>query len=627
MVAEYRSPDPLDPLSAYSGLSLFPRTFGVAPEPLKSHEPDSDLDAIHNRLKTMALKSPSKLLAQAKTITVDASVLLNSEIAKCEEKKAGAAKDKESLQERRPALGRKRARFSIKPDITQPAVILEPNLDIDQLKDPEEFFSAYERLENATRELQKQIGGMSMDFDQRNRSTTARQRRPGILGRSVRYKHRYSSVNSENNENVVTSQETFESGIVSPLNVISQCENGQNLALQERELAGSMDEPENKVSQILDELLSGNFEDLEGDAAVSLLQKRLQIKPIDLEKLTLPDLQGFQKTDAKSSRKNMPKPRNALMDIGNLLKGISSETPMKMIHEAESSVHHRASPTPPRSPFSPLSLLQRRLLQSKPSSDPFSVPDFGEGDIATAKTGSPEVAIGDFTCTSQTVVQGKSSRLSVGVDISSSGTCVGILDNVGGTNMDNEVIDEQFSEHDADIYPHSNGSNNLEEKVEDMLGTVEVVASQKPNRIMADSNQSSPLVIEDSAVHGLYRASNNIPEQQKEESAKVSLNEHIEVKSRQPKEHKRKKLSHRQSLAGAGLLWKSGVRRSTRIRTRPLEYWKGERLLYGRIHESLATVIGLKYASPTKEGGEPTLKVKSYVSDEYKELVELAALH
>ncbi|KAF5441905.1 hypothetical protein F2P56_037142 [Juglans regia] len=592
MVAEYRSPDPLDPLSAYSGLSLFPRTFGVAPEPLKSHEPDSDLDAIHNRLKTMALKSPSKLLAQAKTITVDASVLLNSEIAKCEEKKAGAAKDKESLQERRPALGRKRARFSIKPDITQPAVILEPNLDIDQLKDPEEFFSAYERLENATRELQKQIGGMSMDFDQRNRSTTARQRRPGILGRSVRYKHCYSSVNSENNENVVTSQETFESGIVSPLNVISQCENGQNLALQERELAGSMDEPENKVSQILDELLSGNFEDLEGDAAVSLLQKRLQIKPIDLEKLTLPDLQGFQKTDAKSSRKNMPKPRNALMDIGNLLKGISSETPMKMIHEAESSVHHRASPTPPRSPFSPLSLLQRRLLQSKPSSDPFSVPDFGEGDIATAKTGSPEVAIGDFTCTSQTVVQ-----------------------------------DEQFSEHDADIYPHSNGSNNLEEKVEDMLGTVEVVASQKPNRIMADSNQSSPLVIEDSAVHGLYRASNNIPEQQKEESAKVSLNEHIEVKSRQPKEHKRKKLSHRQSLAGAGLLWKSGVRRSTRIRTRPLEYWKGERLLYGRIHESLATVIGLKYASPTKEGGEPTLKVKSYVSDEYKELVELAALH
>lgn len=41
----------------------------------------------------------------------------------------------------------------------------------------------------------------------------------------------------------------------------------------------------------------------------------------------------------------------------------------------------------------------------------------------------------------------------------------------------------------------------------------------------------------------------------------------------------------------------------------------------------LATVIGLKYASPAKEDGKRTLKVKSYVSDEYKELVDHAALH
>lgn len=41
----------------------------------------------------------------------------------------------------------------------------------------------------------------------------------------------------------------------------------------------------------------------------------------------------------------------------------------------------------------------------------------------------------------------------------------------------------------------------------------------------------------------------------------------------------------------------------------------------------LATVIGLKYASPAKEDGKPTLKVKSYVADEFKELVDLAALH
>ena len=41
----------------------------------------------------------------------------------------------------------------------------------------------------------------------------------------------------------------------------------------------------------------------------------------------------------------------------------------------------------------------------------------------------------------------------------------------------------------------------------------------------------------------------------------------------------------------------------------------------------LATVIGLKYVSPAKGNGQPTLKVKSLVSSEYNELVELAALH
>ena len=39
-------------------------------------------------------------------------------------------------------------------------------------------------------------------------------------------------------------------------------------------------------------------------------------------------------------------------------------------------------------------------------------------------------------------------------------------------------------------------------------------------------------------------------------------------------------------LAEAGTYWESGVRRSSRIKMRPLEYWKGERFLYGRVHES-----------------------------------------
>lgn len=56
--------------------------------------------------------------------------------------------------------------------------------------------------------------------------------------RSVRYKHRYSSVISENEENVRSSQEPFESGIVIPIDDMPQHETDQNVVSHESELAG-----------------------------------------------------------------------------------------------------------------------------------------------------------------------------------------------------------------------------------------------------------------------------------------------------------------------------------------------------------------------------------------------------
>ena len=41
----------------------------------------------------------------------------------------------------------------------------------------------------------------------------------------------------------------------------------------------------------------------------------------------------------------------------------------------------------------------------------------------------------------------------------------------------------------------------------------------------------------------------------------------------------------------------------------------------------LPTVIGLKYIPPGESSDNPVLQVKSYVGDEYKELVDVAALH
>jgi hypothetical protein len=41
----------------------------------------------------------------------------------------------------------------------------------------------------------------------------------------------------------------------------------------------------------------------------------------------------------------------------------------------------------------------------------------------------------------------------------------------------------------------------------------------------------------------------------------------------------------------------------------------------------LPTVIGMKYASPGKGEGKASLKVKSFVSEEHKVLVDLVSLH
>ncbi|KAI3923620.1 hypothetical protein MKW98_011250 [Papaver atlanticum] len=118
-----------------------------------------------------------------------------------------------------------------------------------------------------------------------------------------------------------------------------------------------------------------------------------------------------------------------------------------------------------------------------------------------------------------------------------------------------------------------------------------------------------------------------LAEQHDETLPELYLNKNKKKKA-SPQNKRERQITRQRSLEGAGTKWESGVRRRTRDRIRPLEYWKGERLLYGRGHESLLTVIGVKYDSPPKSKLEkPTFRVKSYVSDEYKELVENAALH
>ena len=139
---------------------------------------------------------------------------------------------------------------------------------------------------------------------------------------------------------------------------------------------------------MLDGLLHCDSEDLEGDGAITLLQERLQIKPIALEKFSVPDFPDKQMVDLKSLQGNKSKPRKALSDIDNLLKGMSmnmnKKTPLKKA--VQCPVQQLASPTPPRSPFASLSLLQKHISQSKQSMDPFSAHEI---DHLSSKNYSP----------------------------------------------------------------------------------------------------------------------------------------------------------------------------------------------------------------------------------------------
>ncbi|RVW28988.1 Centromere protein C [Vitis vinifera] len=380
MANDRRSSDLADPLLGYFGLSLFPRTFRDSSTVSKPSGHDN-IESLHSYLQSMALRSPTKLLEQAKSILDGGSELLNPNFPSDVASEDNCGPISEKLKEKSP-----RAKACLRP---QPTMVLEPSLDIDKLQDPEEYFLAHEKLENAKKELQRQRGGVLMDLNQYNLSTTARHRRPGILGRSVSYKHHYSSLVSDNDENLMPSPATVEQKIVSPSNYSSQVEMmDPNVALQERELTETVDpsveslereltvsvtQAENKVDEILDELLSGNCQDLDGDGALTFLQERLQIKPIDLDKLCLPELHDIQRNEFKSSGGNWLRHRDSLSDIKTMLEGLSSKTPIKKGQVVESFVHTLASPTPPKSPFASICLLKRHILQSNLTSDPFSV--------------------------------------------------------------------------------------------------------------------------------------------------------------------------------------------------------------------------------------------------------------
>ncbi|GAU22500.1 hypothetical protein TSUD_296190 [Trifolium subterraneum] len=100
------------------------------------------------------MRSPAKLVEQAKSMLedkLDSYTENPTSTQDLENEDVFAAEEDEELpRKRRQGLGlnRARPRFSIKPTKKSSVEDLLPILDIKNLKDPEEFFAAHERLES-----------------------------------------------------------------------------------------------------------------------------------------------------------------------------------------------------------------------------------------------------------------------------------------------------------------------------------------------------------------------------------------------------------------------------------------------------------------------------------------------
>ncbi|XP_077211731.1 centromere protein C-like isoform X2 [Tasmannia lanceolata] len=574
------------------------------------------------------------------------------------------ANDEGQPPRRRPALGRKRAQFSFKAGQSEPTSQAEPSFNIDNLQDPNEFFAAFEMRENAKKELKKLRGETSTEPIHHHNSTATRPRRPGILGKRFTYKHLYPAP-ADNMENLALSQEIFKVKSPPPskatpdmlleatdgFGASKEKENtgGEFLAVSQGK--GSLTEMENRIGSILDELMY-TCRDLGGDETATLLQEKLNIKPLILDKLSLPDLSSVQINDRKPSN---PRCRKSFSVLQQSIKAmVSRKTPVKGPRRVESPTFSKTS----RSPSSLMPTLQRRISQLDPTRDPFSMPldfDMSPVENTTVVEGvghslSPPIDITGLStndhATSEKIDLQRSSfsgklpapMLEGDNSFENNINSPKLLTEESAFPFEKPLSDNSYRfDSDMDVTP--NGlDTSLQDKEKNMLP--EPSASQEPDLLLesptiqtahSSGNQSdhaSPTAETVPPMGGHSENPSILSEQNNEElqePASILPNRRKEPKTATRRGRKKAELSRRQSLAGAGTSWKSGVRRSNRIKTRPLEYWRGERFLFGRIHDSLPTVIGVKCSSPSNK--EPVLKVKSFVDKKYAELIEIAALH
>ncbi|GJX05139.1 centromere protein C/Mif2/cnp3 [Tanacetum coccineum] len=697
-----------------------------------------------------ALQNADKYKEEARLVKDGVTELLNT-------------KENVNPQEKRPALARKRAKFSMKPNASDSSTILEPTLQMDQLRDPDEFFAAYERLENAKKEIRRQRG--EDPNEAKVSTTTVRQRHPELPRRKTSYKHHVYSSQPESDTSFA--QETLQEDIGSQPTFYSQQESVIAGESQEEEVAvlrNSLPETEDRVDELFNHLMSTcNNDNLDDKGRLSYLEEFLNAKPPEITELNLPDFHSIPKVNFVSPVKTLPN-QSRLSDTRLSLDNSRGKTPAIQIQLSDNRFSPLGSPTPPRRISKTHSGQSTHTRKYKESS-------VGLGSLVDNEV--TETAINDVIHAASAEDSGNLSEQChnleekekdgiIGVDyaanaINENGGIQGNAEEVKDVSekavpstspeadveisaiedlnthcfqsvqtedniiedlnesrpaQNTDIVSEQQNEEqpkkpankrkttkrapkvdvrktrqslaaqtDADIIEdldESRPAQNLDVVSEqpneeqpktsvnkrkktirapkvDLRKTRQILAAQTDATVIEDPDESitaqipdivprdygleltrqilaaqtDATVIEDPDESITAQIPDIVPEQQNEEQPKTSLNRRkTTTRASKADASKADLKKRRQSLAGAGTSWTGGVRKSNRIKRRPLEYWKGERLLYGRVHNSLPTIIGVKYISPAKENGKPEcFKVESFVSDKYKDLVELASLH
>ncbi|CAN8312264.1 unnamed protein product [Cochlearia groenlandica] len=671
-----------DPLRAYSGLSLFNRTLKSSSVPaltptLKQSE---DLHHTNALLESLPFEIRKEHQEQEKSILDENLQMLKQGVetsVASDDMNVGSEMDPiPKKRERRPGVERKHGRFSFKPITSQPSQN-EPVFDDSKYRNFEDYFAELARFKNSKREWDKQRGAVAVATDTHQNQPARRPRRPEVQRRErVTYKHTYTDASFTDlkaleRENLIHTDKSLETTTAVHLTTV------------DKEVDDSPVNKDKKLENVLTELLACSPDKHERDhAVVKLMEERLNIKPIDIEMLSLHKLTEFpdvRQLDLKASVRNRSIPRTALSDIQNFPKGIYSDATQRNNQPSSSNPQEDQFPFPGSHFLLPgdrqstevdLSKDLNVCFRSSVAKDADNVvtnaspSNVGNVNVASTFNSSVQKSSCKDGSDTHTGIHRSQSNPDGNTDICVDDSITNINSAVPEVNVDMQIegndVDVPMSEYEANINTGRRGANaDINEETEQLNNLVSFsLTLQNLLSIYMDllffkslqevNNSSHKQTSErrkrgSSYSHTKKRSKTNHNEIEEDKQMKTVSHESGGKKptKRKPNEKEEKKkqvkrvtreskiFSRRKSLADAGTNWEAGVRRSTRIKSRPLEYWRGEKFLFGRIHESLTTVIGVKYASPDngRDNEKRVLKVKSFVSDDYKHLVDKAAIN